>query len=113
MVGAMVGYLTSAAEEPRNVYKVGLNTTRLLLSLGDLVIGWLLLRQAEVALTRLGSGAGAARRGLLHGQGRGGAVLRRARGCRCSPPNAPSPRRPTSTSWTSTRLPSSNSDTRR
>jgi hypothetical protein len=34
---------------------VGLNTTRLLLSLGDLVIGWLLLRQAEVALAKLGS----------------------------------------------------------
>jgi alkylation response protein AidB-like acyl-CoA dehydrogenase len=57
MTSAMVGFLTSAAEESRNVYKVGLNTTRYLLSLGDLVIGWLLLRQAEVALTRLdGSG---------------------------------------------------------
>jgi alkylation response protein AidB-like acyl-CoA dehydrogenase len=53
MVGSMVGYLTSAAEERRNVYKVGLNTTRFLMSLGDLVIGWLLVRQAEVALARL------------------------------------------------------------
>jgi hypothetical protein len=32
---------------------VGLNTTRLLLALGDLAIGWLLGRQAEVALARL------------------------------------------------------------
>jgi hypothetical protein len=53
MVGALVGYLTSAAEERRNVYLVGLNTTRFLMSLGDLVIGWLLVRQAEVALARL------------------------------------------------------------
>jgi alkylation response protein AidB-like acyl-CoA dehydrogenase len=53
MVGSMVGFLTSAAEERRNVYKVGLNTTRFLMSLGDLVVGWLLVRQAEVALARL------------------------------------------------------------
>ncbi|MBV9293863.1 MAG: acyl-CoA dehydrogenase, partial [Frankiales bacterium] len=45
MVGALVGYLTDAAEDVRNIYKVGLNTTRLLLALGDLVVGWLLLRQ--------------------------------------------------------------------
>jgi alkylation response protein AidB-like acyl-CoA dehydrogenase len=53
MVGAMVGELTSAAEDVKNMYKVGLNSVRLLMSLGDLVIGWLLLRQAEVALTKL------------------------------------------------------------
>jgi hypothetical protein len=57
MVSAMVNDLTSAAEEMRNLYKVGLNTTRLLLALGDLVVGWLLLRQAEVALLRLTEGA--------------------------------------------------------
>ena len=38
----------------RNVYKVGLNTTRLLMALGDVICAWLLLRQAEVALTALG-----------------------------------------------------------
>jgi hypothetical protein len=38
---------------PRNVYKVGLNTTRLLMALGDLICAWLLLRGAEVALERL------------------------------------------------------------
>ncbi len=52
-LGAMVGYLTSSMEEPRNVYKVGLNTVRLMLGLGDLVLAWLLLRQAEVALAAL------------------------------------------------------------
>jgi hypothetical protein len=58
IVGAMINQLMSAdpnAEggDVRNVYKVGLNTTRLLMVLGDLVCSWLLLRQAEVALERL------------------------------------------------------------
>src|SRR3954467_10004148 len=56
MVGAMVAQLTASMEDVRNIYKVGLNTSRLLLSLGDLVVGWLLLRQAEVALFKLTEG---------------------------------------------------------
>src|SRR4051794_40177746 len=70
VVAAMVGYLTSAAEETRNVYKVGLNTTRLLMSLGDLVIGWLLLRQAEIALIRLGQDSGATGKDAVFYQGK-------------------------------------------
>ncbi len=42
----------------RNIYKVGLNTTRLLMVLGDVVCAWLLLRQAEVALEKLGGEPG-------------------------------------------------------
>jgi hypothetical protein len=42
--------------QPAEVYRVGLNTTRLLLALGDLIIGWLLARQAEVAVARLDQG---------------------------------------------------------
>jgi hypothetical protein len=53
MLGAMAGYVTSAEEDPRNVYKVGLNTTRLLMALGDVTCAWLLLRSAEIALDRL------------------------------------------------------------
>lgn len=63
ILGAMVGPLT--ASDPRqeggdvtNLYKVGQNTTRLLLAAGDLVIGWLLLRQAAVAVDALGSAQG-------------------------------------------------------
>ena len=41
------------------IYKVGLNTTRLLMAVGDLIIGWLLLRQAEVASAALEAGASA------------------------------------------------------
>jgi hypothetical protein len=53
MLSAMIGFLTSAQQDPRNVYKVGQQTVRLLMSTGDLLIGWLLLRQAEVALAAL------------------------------------------------------------
>ena len=58
IVGHMINDLMSAdaaAEggDIRNIYKVGLNTTRLLMVLGDLVCSWLLLRQAEVALDKL------------------------------------------------------------
>lgn len=53
MLGSMVGFLTSSQEDQRNLYKVGQNNVRLLLSAGDLLIGWMLLRQAEVASTAL------------------------------------------------------------
>ncbi|HLH58948.1 MAG TPA: acyl-CoA dehydrogenase [Streptosporangiaceae bacterium] len=53
MVAAMTGFLTKAAEQPAEAYRVGLNTTRLLLALGDLLVGWLLARQAEIALAKL------------------------------------------------------------
>src|SRR5918993_607988 len=61
MVGAMIGFLTSAQEDVRNVYKAAQNTTRLLMSLGDLVVGWLLLRQAAVSLAALDGGAASPR----------------------------------------------------
>ena len=53
MVTTMVGALMAAADQPAEVYKAGLNTTRLLMALGDLVIGWLLLTHADIALHRL------------------------------------------------------------
>jgi hypothetical protein len=53
MTGAMAGFLMGSADQPEQVYKVGLNTTRLLMALGDLVIGWLLLTHADIALRRL------------------------------------------------------------
>ena len=53
IVSAMNGYLGGSLAQAPEIYRVGLNTTRLLLALGDLVIGWLLGRQAEVALAKL------------------------------------------------------------
>ena len=57
IVAVMVGSLTAAADDVSNVYKVGQNTTRLLLACGDLVTAWLLLRQAVVAQAALDAGA--------------------------------------------------------
>ena len=53
MVSAMAGWAVASLERPAEIYRAGLNTTRLLMALGDLVIGWLLARQAEVALAAL------------------------------------------------------------
>jgi alkylation response protein AidB-like acyl-CoA dehydrogenase len=58
IVGTLVDQLMSAdpnadGGDPKNIYKVGLNTSRLLMVLGDVVCSWLLLRQAEVALGKL------------------------------------------------------------
>ncbi|GLX95507.1 acyl-CoA dehydrogenase [Herbidospora sp. NBRC 101105] len=55
MADVMAGWAISSLESPKEVYKVGLNTTRFLMALGDLLIGWLLLRQAEIALKALES----------------------------------------------------------
>jgi len=61
-VQGIVGHMVSAfmssdarqeGSDPRNIYKVGQNTTRLLLAAGDLIVGWLLLRQADIAITAL------------------------------------------------------------
>ena len=40
------------------IYKVGLNTSRLLMSTGEVIIGWLLLRQADIASERIPSATG-------------------------------------------------------
>jgi hypothetical protein len=53
MVASMFSQLMSGQEDVRNVYKVGQNTTRLLMSAGDLMVGYLLLRQAASALAKL------------------------------------------------------------
>jgi len=51
---AVLGQWAMASQsDTEQIYKVGLNTTRLLMASGDLVIGWLLLRQAEVAAAAL------------------------------------------------------------
>lgn len=58
LVGHLINDLMSAQDDVRNIYKVGLNTSRLLMVLGDVVCAWLLLRQAEVALAKLGGEPG-------------------------------------------------------
>ncbi|WP_375477752.1 acyl-CoA dehydrogenase [uncultured Jatrophihabitans sp.] len=69
IIGAMFSQLMSGQEDVTNVYKVGQNATRALLSAGDLMVGYLLLRQASVALERLdGNGLSAADRAFYAGK---------------------------------------------
>ena len=56
MAATLTGYLMAAQEDPKSIYKVGLGSVRFLMSVGDLVIGWLLLRQSAVAIAALDAG---------------------------------------------------------
>ncbi|MEV0785169.1 acyl-CoA dehydrogenase [Streptomyces sp. NPDC050423] len=57
IVGTMITDLTATGEDVKNIYKVGLNTTRLLLASGDVVVGYLLLKGATVAAEKLPTAA--------------------------------------------------------
>src|ERR671910_1010314 len=70
IVALMVGDLTTSATggDPRQIYQVGLNTTRLLMALGDVTCGWLLLRGAEVALHKLNTELPASEKAFYEGK---------------------------------------------
>ncbi|MEV0260647.1 acyl-CoA dehydrogenase [Streptomyces sp. NPDC050617] len=53
IVGAMLTDLAATEQDVKSIYKVGLNTTRLLLASGDVVIGYLLLKGAAVAAGKI------------------------------------------------------------
>lgn len=68
IVAALGGWAMASQENVTELYRVGLNTTRLLMATGDLVIGWLLLRQAEVAIAALDAGASERDRSFYQGK---------------------------------------------
>ncbi|MEV7427066.1 MULTISPECIES: acyl-CoA dehydrogenase [unclassified Streptomyces] len=57
IVARMLTDLTATGEDVKNIYKVGLNTTRLLMASGDVIVGYLLLRGAAVAAEKLETAA--------------------------------------------------------
>ncbi|GAB0106061.1 acyl-CoA dehydrogenase [Nocardia sp. JMUB6875] len=57
MAATLTGHLMAAQQDPKELYKVGLGSVRFLLAVGDLLIGWLLLAQAEVAINALDNGS--------------------------------------------------------
>ncbi|MCV7300305.1 acyl-CoA dehydrogenase [Mycobacterium barrassiae] len=57
MTAALTGYLMAASEQPSEIYKIGLSSVRYLMAVGDLIIGWRLLAQADVAHAALAAGA--------------------------------------------------------
>ncbi|WP_435242523.1 acyl-CoA dehydrogenase C-terminal domain-containing protein [Streptomyces cucumeris] len=53
MAAVMVEQLTDSVQDVTSLYRVGQNTTRFLMASGDVVVAYLLLRAAAVALDRL------------------------------------------------------------
>jgi alkylation response protein AidB-like acyl-CoA dehydrogenase len=68
MAASLTGYLMAAQEDSASVYKVGLGSVRFLMAVGDLLIGWLLQRQAAVAIEKLDAGATGADRDFYEGK---------------------------------------------
>jgi hypothetical protein len=58
IIGVLVGHAMASQEKSEEIYKVGLNTSRALMAVGDVIISWLLLRQADIATEKLSAGAG-------------------------------------------------------
>jgi alkylation response protein AidB-like acyl-CoA dehydrogenase len=52
-VATMTGYLVDSQQSAAELYRVGLESVPFLMAVGDVLIGWLLLRQAEIALAAL------------------------------------------------------------
>ena len=57
MAAKLTGWLMGAQEDPKQLYLIGTASVRFLMAVGDLMIGWLLLRQAVVAQAALDAGA--------------------------------------------------------
>ncbi len=71
MAASMTANLMAAQEDAASIYKVGgLASVRFLMSVGDLMIGWLLQRQAAVAIAALDAGATGADRSFYEARSR-------------------------------------------
>jgi alkylation response protein AidB-like acyl-CoA dehydrogenase len=68
MAASLTNYLMAAQENISSIYKVGLGSVRFLMSVGDLMIGWLLQRQAAVAVEKLDAGVSDADRAFYEGK---------------------------------------------
>lgn len=68
MAATMTANLMAAQQEITQVYKVGTASVRFLMSVGDLLIGWLLQRQAAVAIDALDAGATGAEKSFYEGK---------------------------------------------
>jgi alkylation response protein AidB-like acyl-CoA dehydrogenase len=53
IVAVLVRHAMESQSEPEKIYQVGLNTSRCLMAVGDIITAWLLLRQADIAAEKL------------------------------------------------------------
>lgn len=58
IIGVLVGHAMASQEKSDEIYKVGLSTSRALMAVGDVIISWLLLRQADIAAEKLETATG-------------------------------------------------------
>jgi len=58
IIGVLVGHAMASQEKSDEIYKVGLSTSRALMAVGDVIISWLLLRQADIAAAKLPTATG-------------------------------------------------------
>jgi hypothetical protein len=56
MLSMLTGHIAAAGREPTRVHRAGQHSVRLLMALGDVLVGWLLLRRAQVAIDVLDAG---------------------------------------------------------
>ncbi len=53
IISVLVGHAMESQENPEKIYTVGLNTSRCLMAVGDIITAWLLIRQADIAVEKL------------------------------------------------------------
>ena len=53
IISVLVGHAAASQENAEEIYKVGLNSSRCLMAVGEIITAWLLLRQAEIASAKL------------------------------------------------------------
>ncbi|WP_100522919.1 acyl-CoA dehydrogenase [Mycobacteroides abscessus] len=68
MTGALTVRLMNASETPAELYKIGLASVRYLMAVGDLLIGWQLLRHAEIAAVALQNSAALSQSAFYQGK---------------------------------------------
>ena len=53
ITATLVAHAMESQTDPEKIYTVGLNTSRCLMAVGDIITAWLLLRQADIALEKI------------------------------------------------------------
>ncbi len=53
IIANLVAHAMESQTDPEKIYTVGLNTSRCLMAVGDIITAWLLLRQADIALEKI------------------------------------------------------------
>ena len=53
IIATLVGRAMESQTDAEEIYTVGLNTSRCLMAVGDIITAWLLLRQADIALEKI------------------------------------------------------------